>query len=177
MSEDVCFVVDKLHSGKRPPIWSCKFGKFGYRRLLKLERLLTIWVCETQTKSSKYMYVWKSFTKNERALQFARLKILFFLTLFKSWIYSLCNLIGFPWVVWCFELLTFENPFHLHTTQSCVKIDLYHGAAILIFSCLNKYNRTEASRKIVWFLFVQWILAFITVTGYREHYPKWWQAW
>ena len=33
----------------------------------------------------------------------------------------------------------------------------------------NQCNQTEARRKIVWFLFVQWIIVFIHVVVYEEH--------
>ena len=62
------------------------------------------------------------------------------------------------WAEWSLGLYIFNT------------IDLYHGAAMLIFFNLNQYNQTEAWRKRSLVPFsVQWILAYITVIGYREH--------
>ncbi len=50
-------------------------------------------------------------------------------------------------------------------------LELYHNVTILILSNLNQYNQTEAGRKksLDPFFGVTWILAYITVIGYREH--------
>jgi len=83
----------------------------------------------------------------------------------------MCGAWWLPWLlgIWTTMSCKFLEYFvELHF----LPIDLYHGHMVQPswFSTIQiNVTKPRLAGRIVWFLFVQWIVAFVTAIGYREH--------